>query len=127
MKPKRSAIWVVNPDVISRYKRGQSIRQIADHYGVKWSTVHNALKSADVEVGRHNKAGYRFWTDDEIKLLIDLRRKGRTLKEIAGLLARTKISVERQYQRIRAIENPENWLRRRNVWYGAAADSVARC
>lgn len=117
MMPRRSTIWVVNPDVIGRYRRGQSILQISDAYGVKWETVHAALKRAGVEVGRQNKAGYRQWTDAEIRLLIDLRQQRKTLREIADLLGRSRVSVERQHQRMCRVQNPDGWMRRRNVQY----------
>jgi hypothetical protein len=40
------------------------------------------------------------WTDDEIKTLVDLRRQGLTLKEIAEKLGRTRSSIEGKLRRL---------------------------
>ncbi|OES45629.1 helix-turn-helix domain-containing protein [Domibacillus iocasae] len=51
-----------------------------------------------IDTGKTNKA-YRRWTTKEIELLLKWRKEGRSLKEIAAELGRSKISVERRYAR----------------------------
>lgn len=114
---KRSAIWVINPDIVRMFSRGMSIRHIAKHYGVKWETINRALKNAGAPVKRQKKAGYRFWTDAEIGLLIDLRRQGKRSPEIAHIMGRTRVSVQRQNQRLNKVRNPDAYMRTRKVDY----------
>lgn len=119
MNPKRSSIWVINPDVLRRFRKGQSIKRIAEHYGVKWETVHRALKQVGADVRRQDKVGYRFWTRDEQRQVIIGKQQGKTAQEIAAALGRTKVSVDRQYQRLCSVRCPDAHMRRCDVWYGS--------
>ncbi len=118
MPMPRSSVWVINPDIVRRFNCGQTVRQIAEAYGVKWDTVYRALDHSGVPMRRQNKAGYRPWTDQEIGLLVKLRGQDWTYAQIADAMGRTETSVQRRYERLCKVPTaPDVYMRLRGVQY----------
>lgn len=113
MSPK---VYLVNPDIIKRFAEGQKIQRIADVYGVTHNTICRALRSAGIKI-----QSPRRWSREEERLLIRLQTEGYEQMEIARLMARSWSSINSKLTRISIVNNPELYMRRRDVDYSGAA------
>ena len=108
-------VYLVNPDIIDRFSKGQKCQRIADVYGVTADTIRRAIKSVGIAVVRERPR--REWTRAEETLLIRLLAEGRTYDEAASLMGRTRRSIDGKIYQLRKVKNPELYMRRRSVNY----------
>ncbi|KAF4340524.1 hypothetical protein FBEOM_5562 [Fusarium beomiforme] len=92
------------PWLTSTQKASETGRQAAETSSSLPSLpLSTATNPPTAQAGMVNNQGYRFWTQDEVKRLIELKREGKSWKEICDHFpGRTVESIKQTYHKRRA-------------------------
>ena len=87
-------LWIVNPEIVERYKSGESIDALAAACGADSKTVRRAITEKTAKRRpRRGKTGPRKETIPKLAMAREMREKGDTLKVIGEALNMSAVGV----------------------------------